>query len=102
MALAIADLMADGQVVCVAVATIDQRLNMFQRRCLGRNVCAAHPAGHHAMQLAGYCSVHFDAEVLQAAHAGILIHIEHNHRHACKTNQALTFNLPSAIHLPTM
>ena len=73
MALAVADFVADGQVVRMAVAAIAPRLDVFQRRGFGRDMFAADPAGHNAMKLAGDGSVHLDPEVLQTAHAGIFI-----------------------------
>jgi len=73
MALAIADLMADGEIFCMAVAAIAQGLNVFQRRGLGRDMFAAYPARHHAMKLARHRFVHLDPEVTQTAHAGIFV-----------------------------
>ena len=65
--------MTDGQVFGMAVAAVAQGLNVFQRRRLGRDMLAAYPARHHAMQLAGDGAVHLDAKVLQTAHGCIFI-----------------------------
>ena len=73
MALAIADFMADGQVFCVAVAAIAQGLDVFQRRRLGRDMFAADPARHDAMELPRDCFIHLDPQVCQSAHGGIFM-----------------------------
>jgi hypothetical protein len=73
MALAIADFMADGQILGMAVAAVAQRLDVLQRGGLWRDMLAADPARHDAMQLARHGFVHLDAEVSQTAHAGIFL-----------------------------
>lgn len=73
MALAIADFMADGQIVCMAVAAFAQGLDVFQRRRLGRDMFAADPARHHAMELTRHCFIHLDPKVSQTAHGGIFM-----------------------------
>ena len=65
MALAVADFMADGQVFGMAVAAVAQGLNVFQRRRLGRDMLAAHPAWHHAMQLRMSLQFHNLYETIQ-------------------------------------
>ena len=103
MALAVADFMADGQVFGMAVAAVAQGLNVFQRRRLGRDVLAAHPARHHAMQLAGHGAVHLDAKVLQTAHAGIFIQKnEFPGRCVLTAAPPLAFELPDAVDMPTI
>jgi hypothetical protein len=52
----------------VAVAAFAQGLNMLKRSGLGRDMLAADPARHSAMQLPGHGSVDFDSGVAQAAH----------------------------------
>ena len=54
MPLVITPVMADGQVLQMAVAAFAQGLDVLQRGVGGRHVFAAHPAGHHAMHLAGH------------------------------------------------
>ena len=71
MALAVADFMADGQVLGMAVAAIAQRLDVLQRGGFWRDMLPADPARHDAMQLARHGSVHLDAKVLQTAHCRI-------------------------------
>lgn len=73
MALAVARFMADGQVVGMAVAAVAPCLDMLQRGRLGRDMPAANPAGHDAMQLPGDGFVHLDAKVLQTAHWRIFL-----------------------------
>ena len=77
MALAVADFMADGKVVGVAVAAVAQRLNVLQRGGFRRDMLPTDPTGHDAMQLAGDGSVHLDAKVSQTAHAEIFIQNRH-------------------------
>lgn len=71
MALAIADFMADGEVFCVAVATVAQGLNMLERRRFWRDMLAANPAWHHAVKLARHYFVYLDPMVSQTAHGDI-------------------------------
>ena len=59
--------MADGQVVLVAVAAFTQGLNVFQRGVGVRHMRAAHPTGHHAMQLARDRFVNFVAGEFESA-----------------------------------
>ena len=70
---AIADFVADGQVVGVAVAAFAAGLNMLQRRRPGRDMFAANPARHDAVQLPRNGFIHLDSKVAQAAHAGIFV-----------------------------
>jgi hypothetical protein len=53
VALVVAVFMADGQILEMAVATLTQRLDMFQGGCFVRHVVTAHPARYHAVHLAG-------------------------------------------------
>ena len=53
MALTIAHLMTDGEVFCMTVAALAERLNMLQRGGFARHVFAANPARHHTVQLTG-------------------------------------------------
>ena len=72
MALVVAQFVADGQVVRMAVAAFSQGLDMFQRRGSGQHMLAADPARHHAMQLPRHRFVHFLSGLIQSAHAEIL------------------------------
>lgn len=63
--------MADGQVLQMAVAAFAQGLDVLQRGVGGRHVFAAHPAGHHAVHLAGHGLVDFVAGVRKFAHARV-------------------------------
>ena len=103
MALAVAHLVADGQVLGMAVAAVALGLNVFQRRGLGRDMLAANPARHHAVQLAGDGAVHLDAKVLQTAHAGIFMQKnEFSGRCLLTAAPQLAFGLPDAVDMPTM
>ena len=73
MALSIADFVADRQVFCVAVAAFAAGLDVLQRCRLGRDVFAANPARHHAMELPCNGFVHLDPQVCQSAHDGIFM-----------------------------
>jgi hypothetical protein len=103
MALAVADFMADGQVLGVAVAAFAQGLDVLQRGGLWRDMLSADPAGHDAMQLACHGSVHLDAEVSQTAHAG-----DFAAKHAPSGSMRgeavaqLAFGLPEAAGMPTI
>src|SRR4051812_8667939 len=59
---------ADGEVLDVAVAAVDQRLDVFQRRVGQFHRFTADPARHDAVQLAGDGAVDLDAGEGQAAH----------------------------------
>lgn len=71
MALMVADIVADGQIVCVAVSTFAQWLDVLQRGGGGQHMLATHPAGHNAMQLACHRSVDFFTGEGQRAHSTI-------------------------------
>ncbi len=71
MALAIADFMADGEIFGVAVAPFTPGLYMLQRCRLRRDMLAANPAWHHAVELARHRLVHLDPKVSQTAHGDI-------------------------------
>ena len=73
MTLAVAGFMADGQVVGVAVAAFAAGLNMLKRRRLGRDMFAANPARHDAVQLPRNSFIHLDSKVAQTAHASIFV-----------------------------
>jgi hypothetical protein len=68
MTLTIADLVTDGEVVCVAVAALAQRLNVLQRGGFARHMFAADPARHGAVKLAGDRLVDLVAGKAQSAH----------------------------------
>ena len=68
MTLAIANPVADGEVFCMAVAALAERLNVLQRGGLARHMFAANPARHHAVALTGYRLVDLVAGVAQSAH----------------------------------
>jgi len=68
MALVVAVVVADGQVVLVTAAALAQRLDMFQGRGLREHMLATHPARYLAMQLAGHGVVDLDAGVAKSAH----------------------------------
>ena len=68
MALTIAHLMTDGEVFCMAVAALAERLNMLQRGGFVRHVFAANPARHRSVQLTGDRLVDLVAGVAQSAH----------------------------------
>ena len=73
MALAVADFMADGQIVGMAVAAFAAGLDMLQRRRFGRDMLAAHPARHDAVKLPRHGFVDLDPKVAQTAHALIFV-----------------------------
>jgi hypothetical protein len=52
MALVVAAAVADGQVLDMAATAFAQGLNVFECGLGWQNMFAAHPAGHHTMQLA--------------------------------------------------
>ena len=68
MALTIADPVADGEVFCMAVAALAERLNMLQRGGVRRHVFATNPARHHTMQLTGDHLIDLVAGMAQSAH----------------------------------
>jgi hypothetical protein len=68
MPLAVADFMADGQVFRVAVAAFAQRLDVLQRGGLARDVFAADPARHHAVELPRHGLVDLVPGMPQPAH----------------------------------
>ena len=69
MPLVVAAVMADRQILLVAVATFAQGLDVLQRGLRVRHMLATHPTRHHAMQLAGHRFVNFVAGELETAHA---------------------------------
>ena len=69
MPLAIAYLVADRKVFCMAVAALAERLNVLQRRGVRRHMFAANPARHHTMQLTGNRLVNLVAGVAQSTHS---------------------------------
>ena len=68
MTLAIANPVADGEVFCMAVAALAERLNVLQRRGVRRDVFAANPARHGAVELTGDRLVDLVAGMAQSAH----------------------------------
>ena len=73
MALAIASLVANRQIFGVAVAAIAQGLDMLQRGCVWRDMLAANPARHDAVQLPRNGFVHLDPEMPQTTHRHIFV-----------------------------
>ena len=69
MPLAIANPVADSKVFCMAVAALAERLNVLQRRGVRRDVFAANPARHGAVELTGDRLVDLVAGVAQSAHS---------------------------------
>jgi hypothetical protein len=65
MALVVAAVMADGQVVLVAVATLTQGLNVFEGGLFMGHMRPADPTRHHAMHLARDRFVDFVAGELE-------------------------------------
>jgi hypothetical protein len=63
----VAPVMADSQILLMAIATFAQGLDVFQRGLRVRHMGPAHPTRHHAMQLAGDRFVNFVAGELEAA-----------------------------------
>ena len=73
MTLAVADFMANGQIVGMAVAAFAAGLNMLERRSFRRDMLAAHPARHDAVKLPRHGFIHLDSKVAQTAHALIFV-----------------------------
>ena len=69
MALAIADFVADGEVVGVAAAAFTEWLHVLQRGGFKRDMLAADPTRHDAMKLARDHAVNLDPGMTQTAHA---------------------------------
>jgi acetoin utilization deacetylase AcuC-like enzyme len=63
MSLVIARLVADSQILNMAVTTFAQGLDVLKRGGFRQHMLTADPAGHHAMQLARNGFVHFVAGV---------------------------------------
>ena len=68
MAQMVAAVVADGQVVLVAVAAFAERLNVLKRGLCMRHRLTAHPTRDHAMQLARNGFVNLVTCKLEAAH----------------------------------
>ena len=68
MTLTITDFVADGEVFCMAVAALAERLNVLQRGGFARHMFAANPARHRAVQLTGNRLVDLVAGMAQSAH----------------------------------
>ena len=68
MTLTITDFVTDGEVFCMAIAALAERLNVLQRGCLTGHMFAANPARHHAVKLTGYRFVDLVSGVAQSAH----------------------------------
>ena len=73
MTLAVADFMADRQVVGMAVAAFAAGLDMLERRRFRRDMFAANPARHDPVQLPRHGFIHLDSKVAQTAHALIFV-----------------------------
>ena len=69
MALVVAGVVADGQVVLVAATALALRLDVLQGGVLKCDMFAAHPARHHAVHLPRHGFVNFDANKRQRTHA---------------------------------
>lgn len=69
MPLAIADLVADGEILRMAVAAFAAGLNVLQGRRLGGHVLAANPARHCAVELPRHGFVDLVAGQPQPAHS---------------------------------
>ena len=65
MAQIVAAVVADSQVLLVAVATFTERLNVLKRGVGLRHMLTADPTRNHAMHLARYRFVHFVAGELK-------------------------------------
>ena len=72
MPLVVAQLVADGEIVNVAVAAFAQGLNVFKRRRVGQYMFTADPARHQAMELTGNRLVNFAPRVGEFAHVSAL------------------------------
>ena len=68
VSLVVALAVADGQVVLVTAATFTQGPDVLQGGVLRQHMLAAHPAGHHAMELAGHGFVDLVAGQGESAH----------------------------------
>ena len=68
VSLVVALAVADGQVVLVAAAALAQGPDVLQRGVLRQHMLAAHPARHHAMELARHGFVHLVAGQGESAH----------------------------------
>lgn len=68
MALVVAQLMTDGQILDMAVAAFAQGFDVFQCGCIAQHMFAADPARHYAMHLACHCFVDFVAGEGESAH----------------------------------
>ena len=73
MALVVAQPMADGKVLHVAVAAFAQGPDVFQRGICHGHMLTAYPARHDAMQLACHRFVDFVARVGEGAHRCITV-----------------------------
>ena len=72
MSAVVASGVADGQVVLVAAAALALGADVLQRGLSRQDMLATHPAGHNAMELAGYSFVDFFAGKGESAHgAGV-------------------------------
>ena len=68
MALVIAAVMANGQVIQMAASAFAQWSYVLQRGASGQNMFSTDPAGHLAMELARHGFVNLVAGKAQAAH----------------------------------
>jgi len=68
MTLVVAAAVADGQVFQMAAATLAQGLDVLKRGVCRQHMLAAHPAGHHPMQLACNRLVNFVSGESEFAH----------------------------------
>ena len=68
VALVVAEVVADGQVLLVAVAAFAARFDVFQRGLSRAHRRATHPARHHAVQLPGHGLVNLVAREGEGAH----------------------------------
>ena len=73
MPLVVAQRMADGQIVGVAVAALAQWLNVFKRCGLWQHMLPAHPARYYTVQLTRHCFVNFAPDVGEFAHVLLVL-----------------------------
>ena len=73
MPLVVAQCMADGQIVRVAVAALAQWLDVFKRCGLWQHMLPAHPARYYTVQLMRHCFVNFAPDVGEFAHVLLLL-----------------------------
>lgn len=68
MALVVANIVADGQVFCMAVSSCAQWFDVFQCGGRGQHMLSTDPARHNTMHLASHGPVNFVAGMGEFAH----------------------------------